>query len=254
MQTLIEVLQNDRSDPDICSYALDTLENVFTYDPSNEEEQKNLPEDITVQFSEVYIKNSSNISLLFELIDEFEFHIRWPAVKLLHSLVKNCPKDMQEAILVCPMGISKLMDLLVDTREIIRNDVLLLLNNLTKSHSNIQKIIAFESGFERILDIIEAEGVLDGGVVVEDAFNLLFTLLKGNPSNQNFFKEGNFIKRLCKFFEIASASEGGDWAPQKTQNMNLMLRVVRTLVAPANQQQIITDCQKAINYCGEFFF
>lgn len=33
------------------------------------------------------------------------------------------PKDIQEIILVSPMGVSKLMDLLGDSREVIRNDV-----------------------------------------------------------------------------------------------------------------------------------
>jgi hypothetical protein len=213
-----------------------------------------LPDDITVQFTEVYIKNSENIVLLTQLLDEFEFRIRWSTVKLLSVLIQNQPKKMQESILICPMGISKIMDLLADSREIIRNDVLLLLQNLTKTpHANIQKIVAFENGFERILDIIDAEGGANtGGIVVEDCFSLLLNLLKANPSNQNFFKEGNFIKRLCKFFEIDSKSEetNENWQVQKIKNFSLLLQSVRTLVSPVNQQQIISACQKAINYCG----
>lgn len=33
------------------------------------------------------------------------------------------PKDLQEVILVIPSGVSKLMDLLSDSREVVRNDV-----------------------------------------------------------------------------------------------------------------------------------
>lgn len=33
------------------------------------------------------------------------------------------PRDLQDIILVSPMGVSKLMDLLGDSREVIRNDV-----------------------------------------------------------------------------------------------------------------------------------
>jgi len=35
----------------------------------------------------------------------------------------NKTREIQEIILASPMGVSKLMDLLVDSREIIRNDV-----------------------------------------------------------------------------------------------------------------------------------
>lgn len=56
---------------------------------------------------------------------------------------------MQELILVAPQGVPKLMDLLCDNREVIRNDALLLLIKLTKGHNNIQKIVAFENAYER---------------------------------------------------------------------------------------------------------
>ncbi len=49
--------------------------------------------------------------------------MRWPTVRLLTILLHNKGRDLQEAILVTPQGISKLMDLLSDSREIIRNDV-----------------------------------------------------------------------------------------------------------------------------------
>lgn len=66
-------------------------------------------------------------------------------------------------VLVSAMGLSKLMDLLSDSREVIRNDVLLLLIQLTKGNANIQKIVAFENAFDRIFDVIKDEGMADGG-------------------------------------------------------------------------------------------
>ena len=209
-----------------------------------------MPTDITIQFTEVYVKTKENISLLIQLLDEFDFHIRWPTVKLLNVLIKNCTKQMQECILVSPMAISKLMDLLLDSREIIRNDTLILLQNLTKGHSNIQKIVAFENAFERLLEIIDNEGSNDGGIIVSDCLNLIINLLKSNSSNQNFFKEGNFIKRLCKYFEFNNDNESQSWYEQKCKNINLQLNVIRCLISPTNQHQIIQNCQKSINNCG----
>lgn len=75
--------------------------------------------------------------------------------------------------------------------------VLLLLIQLTKGNANIQKIVAFENAFDRIFDVIEQEGNADGGIVVEDCLLLMLNLLRGNVSNQNFFKEGKIF--LMKF-------------------------------------------------------
>ena len=71
----------------------------------------------------MFVKSEDNVALLLSLLEEYEFHVRWPTVKLLSLLLKNRGKDLQERVLESPMGISKLMDLLSDSREIIRNDV-----------------------------------------------------------------------------------------------------------------------------------
>lgn len=112
-------------------------------------------------------------------------------------------------------GISRVMDLLTESREVIRNDVgifqtrtagndylaarqltfvfhlsqaLLTLIEITKGNSNIQKIVAFENGFEALFAIMIEEGLCEGGVVVEDCLLLLLQLIKNNTSNQQFFK------------------------------------------------------------------
>lgn len=79
---------------------------------------------------------------------------------------------------------SRLIDLLDDKREIIRNETLLLLIALTKSNQEIQKIIAFQNAFERLLNIISEEGAADGGIVVQDCLQLIQNMLRYNISNQ----------------------------------------------------------------------
>ena len=51
-----------------------------------------------------------------------------------------------------------MMDVLSDTREVLRNDSLILLYKVTKGNANLQKIVAFENAFDRLFEIIEAEG------------------------------------------------------------------------------------------------
>ncbi|XP_010001935.1 PREDICTED: general vesicular transport factor p115 [Chaetura pelagica] len=255
MEHLIHVLQTDRSDSEIIGYALDTLYNVISNDLEEEEqddsEEENLPkqvDDLGSQFTEIFIKQQENVTLLLTLVEEFDFHVRWPGVKLLTSLLKQQGPQVQQIILVSPMGVSRLMDLLADSREVIRNDGVLLLQQLTKSNAAIQKIVAFENAFERLLDIITEEGNSDGGIVVEDCLLLIQNLLKNNNSNQNFFKEGSYIQRMKPWFEVGDDNCG--WSAQKVTNLHLMLQLVRVLVSPTNPPGATSSCQKAMFHCG----
>ncbi|KAJ8000722.1 hypothetical protein DPEC_G00183300 [Dallia pectoralis] len=274
MDHLIHILQTDRSDSEILGYALDTLYNIICNDEEEEQDEsedmmasptipvsgknKNPPvsdenvqkqdEDLGVLFTEKFLRDSESVMLLLTLLEEFDFHVRWPGVKLLTALLKNQCNQVQGVILVSPMGVSRLMDLLADSREVIRNDGLLLLQHLTKGNAAIQKIVAFESAFERLLDIITEEGSSDGGIVVEDCLLLLLNLLKNNSSNQNFFKEGSYIQRMKPWFEVGDDNSG--WSAQKVTNLHLMLQLVRVMVSPGNSPGASSSCQKAMYQCG----
>lgn len=41
------------------------------------------------QFTEIFTKRQENIELLVSLLDEFDFKVRYPTVKLLTNLLKN---------------------------------------------------------------------------------------------------------------------------------------------------------------------
>ncbi|XP_025028929.1 general vesicular transport factor p115 isoform X5 [Python bivittatus] len=255
MSHLIHVLQTDRSDSEIIGYALDTLYNIMSndleeeeQDDSEEENSQKQTEDFGSQFTEIFIKQHENVTLLLTYLEEFDFHVRWPGVKLLTVLLKQQGPQVQQIILVSPMGVSRLMDLLADSREVIRNDGVLLLQQLTKSNAAIQKIVAFENAFERLLDIITDEGNSDGGIVVEDCLLLLQNLLKNNNSNQNFFKEGSYIQRMKPWFEVGDDNAG--WSAQKVTNLHLMLQLVRVLVSPTNPPGATSSCQKTMFHCG----
>ncbi|XP_042230917.1 general vesicular transport factor p115-like isoform X2 [Homarus americanus] len=255
MDTLTQVLEADRSDHEIVNYSLETLVNITSPEeyPEEAEDEGITTDDQTSavgeQFTEIFTKRQENIELLVSLLDEFDFKVRYPAVKLLTNLLENRPKDLQEVILVIPSGVSKLMDLLSDSREVIRNDTLLLLTQLTKSNTNLQKIVAFENGYDHMFEIIQGEGFADGGVVVEDCLILMLNLLHNNPSNQTFFKEGSYIQRLTSFFSLPLDSKDG-WSAQKVTNIHYMLQLVQTMVAPQNPAQAVASCQKLMNRCG----
>uniref|UniRef100_A0A7N6A3E7 General vesicular transport factor p115 n=1 Tax=Anabas testudineus TaxID=64144 RepID=A0A7N6A3E7_ANATE len=250
MDHLINILQTDRSDSEILGYALDTLYNIICNDEEEEQDEnaQKQADDMGAHFTDKFIQDPEHVTLLLTLLEEFDFHVRWPGVKLLTALLKNQGPQVQGIILVSPMGVSRLMDLLADSREVIRNDGLLLLQQLTKGNAAIQKIVAFENAFERLLDIITEEGSSDGGIVVEDCLLLLLNLLKNNSSNQNFFKEGSYIQRMKPWFEVGDDNSG--WSAQKVTNLHLMLQLVRVMVSPVNSPGATASCQKSMYLCG----
>ncbi|XP_026500966.1 general vesicular transport factor p115 [Vanessa tameamea] len=251
LDTLRQILELDKADNETVNYALDTLNNIVSPSQFEEEEDKpHIPMNIGDQFTEMFIKDPHNIQLLLDLLDEYDFRVRLSTVQLLISLLTNRTKDIQEIILDKPMGVSKMMDLLSDNREVIRNETLLLLIKLTKGNANIQKIVAFENAFDRLFEILCTEGYSDGGIIVEDCLLLMLNLLKNNSSNINFFKEGSYIQKMLPMFNIPDNSEEAGWSPQKVSNVHCMLQLVRTLVSPSNSAQIVSNCQKIMNNVG----
>ncbi|XP_024943329.1 general vesicular transport factor p115 isoform X2 [Cephus cinctus] len=254
MDALRQVLEMDRTDCEIIGLALDTLCNITNPETFDEEVNKHgLKNKIGEQFTEIFIKQLDSVGQILAFLEEFDFRVRWSALKLLTHLLANRPRDIQEIILVSPMGVSKLMDLLSDSREVIRNDALLLLIQLTKGNANIQKIVAFENAFDRIFEVIRQEGGAEGGIVVEDCLLLMLNLLRGNASNQNFFKEGSFIQRLTPMFQLPPETDDSPlsgWSPQKVSNVHCMVKVIRALVAPSGPAQATAACQRAMRACG----
>merc|ERR1719402_808703 len=249
---LMNVLKTDGSDTEIISYVLDTLCNICSPEDFDEEVVDDSREDITgvgEGFSEMFLKQKENIGLVLQCVEEFDFKIRRPAVQLLSDLLTNCPREVQQQGLDSHVGVSRLMDVLSETREVLRNDALILLFKVTKGNANLQKIVAFENAFDKLFEIMEAEGWTDGGIVVEDCLRLLLNLLRNNPSNQTFFKEGSYINRIKPGLDVIETDDQG-WDAQKVANMLHILQLIRTLVSPSNPNQITSSCQQATNTSG----
>ncbi|CAL4070066.1 unnamed protein product, partial [Meganyctiphanes norvegica] len=256
MDSIMMVLETDRNDHETVNYALETLVNITSPDVYDEETEDDdgIPssqaEVLGEQFTEILTKRAENISLLVGMLDEFDFKIRYPTIRLLTNLIKNRPKELQDVILVIPSGVSKLMDQLSDSREVIRNDTLLLLTQLVKGNTSLQKIVAFENAYDHLFEIIREEGYADGGVVVEDCLQFLINLLRNNPSNQTFFKEGSYIQKLTSFFTLPSDNEKEGWSAQKVANLHYMMKLVRSLVSPQNAAAMVSSCQASMHTSG----
>ncbi len=66
----------------------------------------------------------------------------------------------------------------------LRNEALLMLPSLLAGNADLQKIVAFGSAFEKLLGIVEREGGIEGGIVVQDVLVAIGGLLRFNVSNQ----------------------------------------------------------------------
>jgi hypothetical protein len=122
MDALLNVLHLDRIDSEIISYAVECLLNVTS--PESLDDEDPAMSHLGEQFTEIISKKAENLANLLGLLEEYDFRIRLPLIRLLTNLLINRPKDVQEILLVSPMGISKIMDLLSDSREVVRNEVI----------------------------------------------------------------------------------------------------------------------------------
>ena len=85
---------------------------------------------------------------------------------------------------------------------------LFLLTALTPSSPDLQKLVAFENAFDRIFAIIDSEGALThGGITVQDCLSLLANLLRLNVSNQSYFRETGWAKKLANLLSEAIREE-----------------------------------------------
>lgn len=60
---------------------------------------------------------------MLQLLDSYEFSIRRPIIQLLTGLLRHRANEVQNILMQDPMAISRLLDLLQESREVLRNDV-----------------------------------------------------------------------------------------------------------------------------------
>lgn len=61
-----------------------------------------------------------------------------------------------QAILAAPMGVNRLLGMMEEGHEVIRNEAILLLVGLTRASPELQKIAAFQGAFGRLLHIVRS--------------------------------------------------------------------------------------------------
>ena len=238
LRDLIGSLRKDAEDSDTTKVVLETLLMLFAPDQKSAEAS----DEITLWLADEFTQRQDNITVLLDLLESKEFYLRLYSLQLILHISTARAERTQECILSAPLGVSRLVAVLDDKREAVRNEALVLLVALTPSSTELQKLVAFESAFDRIFTIIEAEGSLThGSTTVQDCLSLLANLLKLNVSNQSYFRETGCISKLARLVaEVTREEESADgvseWAkPQRDLNVWGVLGLVQLFVVRGGQ-------------------
>jgi len=224
---LFTVLREEREDLEMVRGAVEALFNAVIAVPTHIVECNNPCHVI----SELFMCEKEKVALLLSLLDEEDFYVRYHAMQLMTALIGKAPSGcFQNAILANPTGVSRLMDMMAE-REVIRNEALLLLSKLTKSNEDLQKIVVFEGGFDKLFAIIKDEGGSEGGIVVQDSLELMCNLLHDNLSNQVFFRESSFLQVMPSFLQLRASSVDAALSVQKTANLLHVLECLKLVCA-----------------------
>ena len=230
LRSLIGTLDKDGEDVDTVKVVLETLLMLF----SPNEDSPEASDEIALWLADEFTQRQENITLLLDLLEPLDFYGRLYSLQLLGAILSARPERTEECIFTAPGGISRLVALLGEQREAVRNEAISLLTYLTLASVDIQKLVAFENAFEKLFAIINSDGGLsEGGRVVEDSLVLLANLLRRNASNQSLFRESGWISRLAdllgRLLRVQSnEAEIADWAlAQRNRNVYAFLAVIR---------------------------
>ena len=230
LRSLIGSLFNDGEDVDTIKVVLETL--LMLFNPNRDSPEAS--DEVVLWLADEFTQRQENITVLLDFVESSDFYSRLYSLQLLAAILSARTARTEECILTAPLGLSRLVAVLDDQREAIRDEGLGFLTNLTPTSIEIQKLVAFENAFERIFAIVDLDGSLsEGGRAVEDCLILLANLLRHNASNQSLFRESGYIATLARLLKGLLETQLSDstialWAlTQRNRNIYAFLAVLR---------------------------
>lgn len=230
LRSLIGSLSKDGDDVDTVKVVLETL--LMLFNPNQDSPEAS--DEIVLWLADEFTQRQENITLLLDFLETTDFYSRLYSLQLLSAILSARTERTEECVFTAPLGISRLVAILDDRREAIRNEAITLLTYLTPSSIDIQKLVAFEDAFKKIFAIISAEGsLLEGGQIIEDCLIFMANLLRLNSSNQTQFRETGCVPQLSQLLQTAyqppeDGEEVAPWAQaQRNRNVYALLAVIR---------------------------
>ncbi|KAL7074236.1 hypothetical protein ACQ4LE_006631 [Meloidogyne hapla] len=264
MDAFMDVLEKNASLTDLVSLTLDILDCTLTEAGGDDDDpqQVSADDEIGDRLAELMLQRANFMASLVKLLACNDFAVRRNTVKLLTSLLRHRPTSVQQAI-ISQRGVSNIVDLLNDKREVIRNNVVLMLSELSRGNSQIQQLLYFENAFQLLFEVISQEPL--ESIVIEDCLFVMLNLLRKNASNQVGFREANLSKQLTQLANIfiypseeeqqfqqqLGSMPDDEWSTQKIANFILILQIVRALCSPIdNIHKTTHSAQQALLKSG----
>ncbi|KAF1779754.1 hypothetical protein GQ600_22304 [Phytophthora cactorum] len=158
------------------------------------------------------------------------------------SLQEAQPGAFAKSVLECKEGLRRLLEVVEDRREHIRDAALAVLGQLTGRDKNAQQFLAFEEGFARLFQIMEVEGLTETGAspassVIADCLQIVNNMVRDNSMTQTLFLEMSYLEshvpRILRLSGIDGGDEEEDAAAlgRRKRVLKLGLQLVRFLLA-----------------------
>ncbi|KAI0774856.1 p115 like vesicle tethering protein [Trametes elegans] len=256
---LLDVLQNDAEvDADIGKAVLETLILLCEVDDSAPAAAR----ELGYKHTDVVLADEKASHKLFSLLADHSFYLRYSALQFLSTILQNRRHVVQAYFLKAPVGVTSLIALLEDKREIIRNEAIFTIQSLISQSPEIQKIMAFEGAFEKLLNIIVNEQGVEGGVVVQDALACVDGLLRFNQSNQSYFRGSSLPPVLLSLigfppslpFDAPAPQQFALqlWdVPQKHTNVSFVVGIIGVLSRHAGPPDVLSiTCTRCLVELG----
>ena len=90
------------------------------------------------------------------------------------------------------MGLQKLVDVLKDKREEVRNEMLLLLRSLTRRNDEICKFVAFQDGFDILISIL----IKEKGSISRDCLNIIYNMVVNSVLTLKLFSQKKYLTAI----------------------------------------------------------
>ncbi|KAF2643622.1 hypothetical protein P280DRAFT_467618 [Massarina eburnea CBS 473.64] len=233
LRGLIASLTKDAEDVDTLKVVLETLLMLFNPDEHSPEAS----EEIALWLADEFTQRQDNITILLDLLETPDFYSRLYSLQLIRAIYGARPDRTQECILTAPLGTPRLVGTLDDPREAVHTEGLVLMNDLSRASTELQKLFVFENAFEKVFDMIQADGSLtQGSIIVQDCLSLLANLVRFNASNQTTFRETGGVARFAQLLPGGAKKrkprgpleEEDDWvSPQADKNVWGLLAILR---------------------------
>lgn len=269
LQGLLEVLIKDSHDTAAAKATLETLLILFNTETRRKtinkryvsalvqrknrelsaEPQESVAGDISLWLTDRLLHSQDALDRVLELTTTREdpFTAVY-ALQLISVMTYNRPLEAKQ-VMMASGGIASLVSALGSVQTMVRDEALLLLNALTADNLELQKLVAFEGGFDKAFHILsEGGGPVFGGSFAEDCLSLVANLLEYNASNQKLFTQSGYVQQWAGVLEaiVDALNEGPSMREQAISNIEAGLVIGQLLCVAgadgtASNQNILNE-------------